>query len=208
MRNLVGVVVGLGLGVWQCPAQETYRLDPVTSLIEIHVDTAGALGFLGDTHLIQAPIAKGSFVFDAQDPGKSSVGLEVDAGSLRVIDLKRSAKDRDKIQAKMQSDRVLDVRRYRKIVFKSVKIIVLDTNRLQITGDLTIRDRTQPVVVEAVLEQEGEQMKAVGQSRLKQSRFGIRPVAAGLGTVRVKDELSLSFEVSGQRQGSGDAAGR
>jgi polyisoprenoid-binding protein YceI len=126
------------------------------------------------------------------------VEILVDASALSVTDPKVSAKDRMDIQAKMRSDRVLDVEQYPKISFKSVRIQPLDGNHLQITGDLTIRNRTNRVTVEATLEQAGPDLKATGKSRFKQTTFGIQPVTAGLGAVRVKDQLDISFEVFGK----------
>lgn len=114
------------------------------------------------------------------------------------MDLNVSAKDRREILATMQSDRVLGVNQYPKIIFKSVKIQPLEGNRLQISGDLTIRSQTNLVTVEAILEQSGPILKAAGKSRFKQTTFGIKPVSAGLGAVRVKDQLNISFQVFGQ----------
>ena len=64
-----------------------------------------------------------------------------------------------------------------------------------IHGNLTIRDKTRPVTVHANLELTGSQVKAAGQCQFKQTEFGIRPVTAGLGTVRVQDQITVTFQV-------------
>jgi polyisoprenoid-binding protein YceI len=198
MKSVLNVLVTLCLGRLWCGAQDVYRLDPSTSVIQIHLDTAGALGFMGHPHLIQTPIKQGSFAYYPSDPGKGSVELMVDAGALQVIDPKRSAKEREEIQATMHSERVLGIKQYPQIVFKSVKMERLDRNRLQITGNLTIRSQTNLVTVDVTLDQEGPRLKATGKSQFKQTTFGMRPVAAGLGTVLVRDQLNISFVVFGQ----------
>jgi polyisoprenoid-binding protein YceI len=198
MKSVLSVLVALSLGLLLCGGQETYLLDPATSVIQIHLDTAGALGFVGHPHLIQTRIAAGSFVYYPSDLGKSSVELVVDASALQVLDPKRPAKERKEIQATMQSDRVLDIKQYPKLVFRSVKIEPMDRNRLRIAGNLTIRNQTHPVTVDATLEQGGVQLKAVGKSQFKQTTFGMHPVTAGLGTVRVRDQITISFVVFGQ----------
>ncbi len=198
MKKAWVILLALGFGPVLCRAQENYRLEATNSIIQIHLDTAGALGFAGHPHLIETPIEQGTFVYYPQAAGKSSVELVVDAGALRVMDPKVSAKDRKEIQATMQSDRVLGVKRYPKIVFKSLAIEPLDRTRWQITGNLTIRNETHPVTVLATLEQIGSRVKATGRSQFKQSTFGIKPVAAGLGTVRVRDKMAISFVVFGQ----------
>ncbi len=195
MQRIVRVLIGIALGPLLCSAQEAYQLDPATSVIQIHLDTAGALGFVGHAHLIQTPIEQGKFLYYPGDPAKSSVELQVAAGALEVMDPKVSARHKSEIQATMQSDRVLDIKRYPKIAFKSLTVALLETNRLQITGKLTIRSQTQPVAVETTLLQVGPQLKATGKCRFKQSTFGIHPVTAGLGTVRVRDQMDISFVV-------------
>jgi len=198
MKSIVVAFVALSVGSLHSQAQNTYRLDPTRSLVEVHVDTAGALGFMGHPHVIQAPIEQGNFIYFPKDLGKSSVELVVDASILLVMDPKISAEDKKEIQETMQSDRVLGVKQHPKIVFKSVKIELLDRSRLQITGNLAIRSQTNHVIVEVTLEQTEPELKASGKSRFKQTSFGIQPVSAGLGTVRVKDQLNISFQVFGQ----------
>jgi polyisoprenoid-binding protein YceI len=191
-------IVSLNLGLLLCQGQQVYHLDPAKSVIQVHVSTAGALGFIGHAHLIETRIQEGKFLVYPGNPGKSTVEVEIEASALQVIDPKASSKDRTEIQATMQSDRVLGVKRYPKIVFKSVKIERVEGERLRITGNLTLRSQTNLVTVEASLEEAGARLRAAGTSQLKQTAFGIRPVSAGLGTVRVQDEVKISFEVYGQ----------
>jgi polyisoprenoid-binding protein YceI len=201
MKSGVGVLVALSLGLPVCPAQAAYRLEPSTSVMQIQLSMAGALGFLGRRHLIQAPIQQGRFVYDPENPGKSSVELVVDASALQVLDPELSAEGKKSMEAMMQSARVLGVRQYPKIHFKSVQVEAPDRKHLEITGNLTLRSQTHPVRVELTLEQGGQQLKATGKSQFKQSTFGIRPVSAGLGTVRVQDRVTISFEMFGEQNG-------
>lgn len=198
MKSVLNVLVALSLGRLLCGAQEVYRLDPTTSVIQIHLDTAGALGLMGHPHLIQTPIKQGSFVYYPSDPGKGSVEFVVDAKALQVTDPKRAAEERKEIEATMQSDRVLGIKQYPEIVFRSVKIEPLDRSRLQITGNLNLRSQTHPVTVDATLEETGPRLKVTGSCQFKQTAFGMRPVTAGLGTVRVRDQMNISFVVFGE----------
>ncbi len=54
------------------------------------------------------------------------------------------------------------------------------------------------MTVDATLEQGGAQLKAAGKSQFKQTTFGMHPVTAGLGTVRVRDQMTISFVVFGR----------
>ncbi len=208
MRSVWTVLVALSFGRLVCGAQEVYRLDPTRSVVQVHLDTAGALGFMGHPHLIQTPIKQGSFVYDPGDPGKGSVELVVDASALEVMDPQRPPEERTKIQATMQSDRVLGIKQYPRIVFKSVKIEPTDRHHLLVRGNLTIRSQTRPVTVDVTLEQEGGELKASGTSQFKQTTFGMSPVTAGLGTVRVRDQVSISFRVFGKKHGPASGSGQ
>jgi polyisoprenoid-binding protein YceI len=198
MKTALVVLLALSLGLALCRAQEIYRVETNQSMLQIHLGTAGLLGSMGHSHLIQTPVKQGTFAYYPGDPGQSSVELVVDAGALQVMDPDLSATDKAKVQAKMQSDHVLGTRQYPKIVFKSTAIENLDHTHLRAIGDLTIRDQTHAVIVQVALEPAGTQMKATGKSQFKQTTFGIRPVAAGLGTVRVKDEMEVSFSLTFQ----------
>ncbi len=193
------VLVGIGICLARpCLAGEVYRLDPVKSVIQIHLDAAGALRFAGHTHLIQTVIQRGSFVYHPEDLSKSSVELAINTGTLQVMDPHVSPQDRSKIQETMQGDRVLDVTRYPQIIFKSSKIEPVSQNRLRVTGKLTIRNQTHPIVVDAELQRAGTELVVVGTSRFKQTTFGMQPVTAGFGTVRVRDEMVITFQVTAE----------
>ena len=58
-------------------------------------------------------------------------------------------------------------------------------------GNLTLHGETQPVTVE-VREREGHYL---GTSRFKQTEFGIKPFKAAGGTIRVKDEVRIDFDI-------------
>jgi polyisoprenoid-binding protein YceI len=174
---------------------EKFRLDSTNAVVQVHVGTSGAFGFLGHGHLMQAPIQRGTLVYRPSDPGQTSVELAVDAKSLEVVDPELSVGDRKKIQATMESERVLGVKEYPAISFKSTMVEPERNRQLVIHGNLTIRDETRPVTVHANLEQVGPEWKAAGQCQFKQTDFGIRPVTAGLGTVKVQDQVTITFQV-------------
>jgi polyisoprenoid-binding protein YceI len=174
---------------------ERYRFESTNAVVQVHVGTSGAFRFLGHGHLMEAPIQRGTLVYQPSDSDHTSVELVVDAKSLRVVDPEISAGDRRKIQATMESERVLGVKVYPTISFKSTMVEPERDQQLLIRGNLTIRDKTRPVTVHVNLELTGSQVKASGQCQFKQTEFGIRPVTAGLGTVKVQDQITITFEV-------------
>jgi polyisoprenoid-binding protein YceI len=95
----------------------------------------------------------------------------------------------------MESERVLGVKEYPTISFKSTMVEPERDHQILIHGNLTNRDKTRPVTVHAHLEQVGPAWKAAGQCQFKQTDFGIHPVTARLGTVKVQDQMRITFQV-------------
>jgi polyisoprenoid-binding protein YceI len=76
-----------------------------------------------------------------EDPEGSSAELVIRASSIDT-----GSEDRDK---HLRSADFLDLERFPEIRFKSTKVELPGENRLVVTGDLTIRDVTRPVVLQA-----------------------------------------------------------
>lgn len=173
--------------VWSADVNpQPHAIDAHTSVMTVRVYKAGVFSALGHDHEIAAPIAGGKV-----DTTVPSVELQVDAGALRVRDPNASEKDRNEIQKTMLGAEVLDVERNSRIVFRSTAVVPKGPNSWTVHGDLTLHGETRPVTVE-VSEREGHY---VGHSLLKQTDFGIRPIRLAGGTVRVKDEIRIEFDI-------------
>ncbi len=61
-------------------------------------------------------------------------------------------------------------------------------------GDLTLHGQTHPVKVDV----ERQNGRHRGSAGLRQSEFGITPVTAAGGTIKVKDEVRVEFEIVGR----------
>ena len=165
---------------------QAHTIDPHASVVTVRVYKAGVFSALGHDHEITAPIAGGKV-----DTAARSVELQIDAGALHVRDPKGSEHDRQEIQKTMLGPEVLDVERNPRIVFRSIGAESMGPNSWTVRGSLTLHGETRPVTV-AVSEREGHY---VGHSLLKQSDFGIKPIRVAGGTVRVKDEIRIEFDI-------------
>ncbi len=190
-----------GLAVARVSQPETLRVEG-TSRVMVHVGKAGAFGFAGHAHEVAAPVT-GSVTLDVADLARSEVQLEFDSASLRVTGEGEPAQDVPEVQRVMQSDRVLDAGRYPKIVFRSRRVTVGGTTGqlrdLSVEGDLSLHGVTKPCVVPVRLALRDGSLTAEGTATLKQSDFGIQPVTAAGGAVRVKDVLDISFALHASR---------
>ena len=161
-------------------------LDSGKSTITVHVSKTGLFSAFGHDHEISAPVAKGT-----ADPAAHHVELQVDAAKLKVVDAKVSEKDRAEIQQTMLGPEVLDVARYPVISFRSSAADATSDGVWKVRGSLTLHGQTEPIVVD-VREKDG---RYEGSAIFKQTAFGIVPVKAGGGTVRVKDEVRIEFDI-------------
>jgi polyisoprenoid-binding protein YceI len=160
------------------------------------VGTGGLFGAFAHDHLIEARKVEGCAVLDANNLMRSSIKITFPASSVRVVDPNESEKDRATVQQNMEND-VLMISKYPRVVFESTSIeLGSAANQLKVHGNLTIRDKTQPVVIPLAFKQLGDgTYQADGKYNFKQSSFGIKPIQLGGGTIKVKDDLETEFEL-------------
>ena len=167
---------------------------PGRSHFQIHVGTGGLFGSFAHDHLIEAQNIDGCATIDTTNLAHSSVKLTF--SDLRVLDPKESAKDRAEVQRTMDTE-VLRISEFPRITFESSSVENLPSaNQLRVRGNLTIRGKTQPIIVPLTLQkQEDGSYRVVGKYSFKQTAFGIKPISLAGGTVKVKDELQTNFEL-------------
>jgi len=165
-------------------------IDTEKSVITVRVFKAGFFSAFAHDHEISAPIEQGGF-----NEGNTSVEVKVDARKLRVVDKEISERDRAEIQQTMLGPKVLDSEKFPEICFRaSGGADRPRLGRLTIEGELTLHGQTHPVRVEVI----GMNGHYHGTAQLKQKDFGITPISLGGGTVKVKNELRVEFDVVGR----------
>jgi polyisoprenoid-binding protein YceI len=165
---------------------QPHSIDAAKSTLTVRVYKAGVFSALGHNHEIAAPITRG-----AVDTAAHSVELEVKASALQVRDPDASAKDRGQIQSTMLGPEVLDAQRYPKIVFRSTDVEPAGAAAWNVRGNLMLHGETRPVNVK--VRQVDTQYE--GSSHFKQTDFGIKPVKVAGGTIRVKDQIEIEFNI-------------
>lgn len=179
-----------GLGVASAADSGVSRtIDTEKSHITVRVFKAGLFSAFARDHEISAPIEEGSFA-----QANPSVQLRVDARKLRVVDKDVSEKDRAEIQQTMLGPKVLDSERFPEIRFRSTRVEPVAGGKWLVHGELTVHGQTRPVSVD-VTEQNGHYRST---AELKQKDFGIIPISLGGGTIKVKNELRVEFDIVGR----------
>jgi len=166
---------------------EPRPIDIQRSTLTVFVYKSGLFSGFADDHVIRAPIASGTL----SDEAPLSVSIQVKAETLAVLDPKLAADKRSEVQTRMLGPEVLDTATHPEITFKSTAIEPAGESKWTVTGDLSIHGRTRPATF-AVERRDGH---FKGLATLKQRDFGIQPISIAGGTVKVKDELKVEFDI-------------
>ena len=185
---LVLAIGWLGLSHLAADSSDSRKIDGPHSTVTVRVYKSGFLSAFGHNHEIQAPIQSG----EVKESDSPSVELQVDAHKLRVLDPEVSEGTRAQIQDTMQGIQVLDVVHFPEIRFQSTAVEPKGQDHWIVHGNLALHGKDRPVAVEVTLK--GEHYR--GSATLKQTDFGITPVTVAGGTVKVKDEVKIEFEVA------------
>ena len=195
---IVALVVACQCFAKQLPAAKPSEIDVAHSSITVHVQRGGVFGFTGDNHEIHAPITKGKV-----DEAAKSVEFQVETAKMQVLDPKMDPAKRTQVQEKMLGPDVLDSAHYPLIEFSSTSVQPDKSGHWFVSGNLKLHGQSRPITVQ--VSEPGEEMGAAGSrpkvrhysgtASLKQSDYGIKPVRIAGGTVKVKDEIKIDFQI-------------
>jgi hypothetical protein len=184
---LLGLLTTLTMPAAKPTGGQSTAIDTRKSTITIHVGKSGVFSAAGHDHWVSAPITSG----EISATGARHVNFSVDANRLKVKpDPKVKPKEEAEIQETMQQ-KVLESEKYPLIQFQSSSVAQAGNGSWRVTGKLTLHGVSKSIV--ATVKQAGEAYS--GNARIKQTDFGIQPVRAGGGTVKVKNELDVQFEI-------------
>jgi polyisoprenoid-binding protein YceI len=166
------------------------QVDTEQSTITVRVFKAGLFRGFGDNHEIRGGVKHGSI----NDTNPIEIHISVDARNLRVVDPDASANDRAQIQTRMLGPEVLDASRFPEIRFDSDTAGRTDSHAWIVHGQLTLHGQTRALTVNV----NQDQRHYKGSVTLKQTDFGMTPISVAGGAVKVKDELTIDFDVVAQ----------
>lgn len=136
---------------------------------------------------------QGTINVDNAKPEKSSVNVTIPLASLNT-----NVKALDDHLKKAD---FFDAEKYPNITFKSTKVETTDKKNFKITGNLTIKDVTKPVVLDAVLNQQAihpmTKLETIGfnaTTTFDRSAFGVGAYVPNVGdkiTVNITTEASV-----------------
>jgi polyisoprenoid-binding protein YceI len=164
-------------------------IDTAHSVITIHVGKSGFFSAFGHNHEVRAPIAQGTI---DENTSRPAIEFRVNSRELKVLDPDVKAHERAEVQKTMLGPEVLDSEKFPEILFHSTSIEKVGDAKWKVAGELTLHGQTHPV--QGLIT--GRSGSYQGTTEFKQTTFGIKPVAVAGGSVKVKDELRIDFEIA------------
>ena len=181
-------------------AVSTWKIDPSHSAIHFSVrhmvvsKTRGRFTRFG-----------GEILFDPEKPAASSVSVTIEPASLDTADAQRDTH--------LRSADFFDVEKHPQASFRSTKVQDLGGGKLRVTGDLTIRGVTKPVVLETSYEGAGkdpwggERAGFSASTTIERKEFGLEwNKALETGGVLVGEKVELTLEVEAVKQAASSRA--
>jgi polyisoprenoid-binding protein YceI len=179
-------------------ATKAFTVDSSASSVTVHVGKTGIGSFAGHEHEVAAPALRGQVVADFDDLPQSSVDVEANARAMKVTG-DEPAQDARKVQQTMSGPQVLNAGRFPIIGFRSRAVtgkrVSPDRYDLTIAGDLSLRGAARAMTVPVQVEVHGDTLTGTGKMVVKQTDFGIEPVSAGGGLVKVEDGVTVTFRI-------------
>jgi len=173
----------------------TWQIDPGHALVEFsgkHMMFSTVKGrFQG---------VRGTITWNEADPASSTIAAEIDATSLAS-----GSNDRDN---HLKSPDFLDVEKYPTLRFESVRVEPLGAGRARVVGNLTIKDVTRPVELDARLNGRGrspwgqEVAGFAATTSINRRDWGLTwNVALEAGGLLVGDRIDIALDFEAVRQG-------
>jgi len=179
------------------------RVDAEQSRFTVQAFATGVLSFLGHNPTFGVREFSGHIAFDSDSVSSMRLSLIVNAASLQLLDDVQPA-DRAEIECRMQAD-VLDVASFPEIRFESggASTTPIEKGRhpVEIDGRLTLHGVGRPHCINAELVFTEDGVRIRGETTLRMSDFEIKPVSALGGTIRLRDELKLRFDIAAHLEG-------
>jgi polyisoprenoid-binding protein YceI len=181
-----------------------YRFQPGASRFMVQGVATGMLSVMAHNPTIQVRDFACELEFSTDTFEDTSLQLTLRAETLEVTGNVK-AQDREEIQNRMRQE-VLEISKFPEVRYQCTKVMPTRISegwyRLQFNGELSLHGVTRPTPVDSQFRLNDEELHLSGECTLLQSAFRIRRVTALAGSISLKDELKLSFDLVAKKEQS------
>src|SRR6266480_645872 len=164
-----------------------WKFDPMHTQAEFAAKHLGMMTVRGHFNEVTA-----SGTIDVETPEKSHIEATINTASIRTHNDQR---DKD-----LRSSNFLEIDKYPTMSFKSTKIEHQGGDRFKVTGDLTIKDHTNPVTLDVVKYGEfndpmmGHRIGYAAETKINRKDFGMNFDAMLDGKFVVSNDVGINIE--------------
>jgi polyisoprenoid-binding protein YceI len=175
------------------PQAGTHKLGPENGTLSVRTERTGAAAKAGHNLVIHVTSWEATLAM-GEDPAESSLSLNADAKSLRVIEGTGGIQalgddDKENIQKTIDDD----VLKGKGIEFRSTAVQPAGDGKLTVQGELTLNGKTEPISFDLVI---GDDGKVTGNAVVKQTNWKMKPYSALFGALKVVDEVTVEIDCS------------
>ena len=177
-----------------------YTFDPWSSRFTVQAFATGLLSAFAHSPTFAIRSFAGELQFDPDSRDAATLWITVKADALELLDNVKP-QDRAEIESRMRHE-VLETTVYPAIAFESRQIqadkVADGWYRLQIAGQFRLHGVHRSEQLGGQLKINGEEARLSGRFGLSQSAYRIKLVSALAGAIKVKDALTIDFELLGR----------
>ncbi|GLP75147.1 polyisoprenoid-binding protein [Mycobacterium antarcticum] len=174
----------------------SWTLDASLGQLFLHTGVAGRAARLGHDLTIAMNAWEAEVSWAGGKP--TAVELTVEVSSLEVLEGHggvKSLSGPEKAIVRSNALSALDVKRHPTIGFQSDDIEETGDG-YRLVGSLDIHGTTTPRTIELHTEDLGDAWRVSCESVVRQSEFGVKPYSLFMGSLRVADDVTVSFTAS------------
>lgn len=173
-----------------------FSLGPDTGRVVLKTTRAGLAAKAGHDLTIEVTRWSAQVEVPAEADGglaAATISADLDLGSLEVREGSGGAMpltDRDRREIKKQIGQILGSAA---ATFASSRVIPSGTSGGTVEGTITLNGRTQPARLQVTAPGDGQYR---GSATVAQTGFGIKPYSGFFGALKLKDEVTLEFQLT------------
>lgn len=174
-------------------AEGTYEIGPDSGRLLVKTGRTGLGSRVGHDLTIEVTRWRAEVTANRTDPAQSAVSAAVEVDSMEVREGTGGVKpltDSDRVDIKQNIRKILQTDEHPEISFRSTEVSGT-ADSLGVTGDLTIRGATRPVVMSASVDDDG---RVRARATVVQSEWGIKPYSAFFGALKLADEVTVEVD--------------
>ncbi len=183
-----------------------FEVDPAASEVRIYVYRDGPLAARGHNHVIVADDLVGAVLLPAEGLASAAVDLVVPVERLRVDPPELRQRLGGSFAAEVPADAAAATRKNMlgEAVLAADRHPLIGVSAVRVGGELpklvlevaiSLHGQTRRQLVPVDVRLDGDRLQAHGALAIRQSEFGMTPMSALGGLLRVQDEVMVEFRV-------------